>query len=397
MSRIGILNLTSTVGTGGVFQYTMNLIEALRNDKKNKYFVFYKDPEFEKFCENSQNFKLIPMSIIENKLSKFSRKIATLFDFKSPMLGIYNVIKENKIDILIDPTSSPIGFHLDLPYIVVIHDVMHKYYPDFPEYSLKKRILRDLTYKRAANHSQLVVVDSYQTKEDLVRFYKIEREKIKVIPSCISWYIYKYKDLEESSINEIINKYKIPQKFIFYPAQFWHHKNHLRLIESLYLLKKKYNIKIPVIFVGTPKKDSKETFIKIMKMIDELGMVDQILCLGYLTEEEVVALYKRATALVFPSLIGPTNIPPLEAMALGTPVLCSDLFSMPKQIGDAGLLFDPFNIEDMAEKIYRILTDKNLRQELIQKGYERVKDMTLEKYTTQWKQVVEKIFNMRKV
>ena len=397
MATIGILNLTSTIGTGGVFQYTMTLIEALRNNTRHRYFVFYEDPKFEKFCADSQNCKLTFMSANENKLSKVFRKIATLFDFKSPLLGRYSIIVENKIDMLVSPVSSSISFHLGLPYIVVIYDVMHKYYPSFPEYSLKERIMRDLTYKRSAKHSILTVVDSNQTKEDLVRFYKIKRDKIRVIPSCPPWYIYKYKDLEDSSINEIMNKYRIAQKFIFYPAQFWHHKNHLRLIKSLYLLREEYNVKIPAVFVGSPKKDSKGTFLKITKLIEELKIDDQILCLGYLSEREVVALYKKATALVFPSLIGPTNIPPLEAMVLGTPVLCSDLFSMPEQIGDAGLLFDPFNVEDMAEKIYRIWTDENLRQEFIQKGYKKVKDITLEKYIKQWEQVIEEALNMREV
>ena len=389
MARIGILNLTSTIGTGGVFQYTMTLIEALRDNTRHRYFVFYEDPKFEKFCADSQNCKLTFMSANENKLSKVSRKIATLFDFKSPLLGRYSVIKENKIDILIDLASSSIGFHLRFPYIVVIYDAMHRYYPGFPEYSLKERIMRDLIYKRAAKHSILTVVDSNQTKEDLVRFYKIKRDKIRVIPSCPPWYIYKYKDLEDSSINEVMNKYRIAQKFIFYPAQFWHHKNHLRLIKSLYLLREEYNVKIPAVFVGSPKKDSKGTFLKITKLIEELKIDDQILCLGYLSEREVVALYKKATALVFPSLIGPTNIPPLEAMVLGTPVLCSDLFSMPEQIEDAGLLFDPFNVEDMAEKIYRIWTDGNIRKELVKRGYDRIKNLTLENYAKQWEEVIK--------
>ena len=121
-----------------------------------------------------------------------------------------------------------------------------------------------------------------------------------------------------------------------------------------------------------------------MENLIELGTVN---C--DLSEREVVALYKRATALVFPSLIGPTNIPPLEAMVLGTSVLCSDLFSMPEQVGHAGLLFDPFDVEDMAEKIYRIWTDENIRKELVKRGYDRIKNLTLENYTMQWEEVIK--------
>lgn len=389
MANIGILNLTSTIGTGGVFQYIITLIESLKNDSRHKYLIFYEDLEFKKFYADSRSCKLLFISANENKLSKMTRKIATLLDLKSPLLGKYRILKDHKLDLLINPVSSPIGFHLGFPYLVVIYDVMHRYYPSFPEYSLKARITRDLIYKRTAKHSIFTIVDSNKSKEDLAHFYKIEKEKIKVVPYCPPFYIYKYKDLEQSFIKKVINKYDIPNKFIFYPSQFWYHKNHRRLIESLHLLKEKYEIEIPVVFVGSPKSDSKETFPKVTRLIKELNMHEQILYLGYLSEEEVVGLYKKATALVFPSLIGPTNIPILEAMVLGTPVVCSNLFSMPEQVGDAGLLFDPFNVEDMAEKIYKIWTDENLRQELIKKGYERVKDVTLENYAKQWEMVIE--------
>lgn len=389
MARIGILNPVRTANIGGVFQYTMTLTEGLKNNSRHEYLLFYEDPEFKKFCADSQNCKLVFIPPDEDKFSKIARKVATLFKFEFPLLGEYRILKDHKLELLIRLVSLPVGFHIRLPYLVVIYDVMHRYYPDFPEYSLKVRIIRDLLYKRAAKHSVFTIVDSYQSKEDLVRFYKIEEEKIKVIPYCPPWYVYKYKDLEESYIKEVINKYGVFERFIFYPAQFWHHKNHLRLIRALHFLRKEYKTVIPVVFTGSPRFDSKGTFSQVMQLVDELNMQDQILYLGYLPEKEIVALYKKAATLVFPSLIGPTNIPPLEAMVLGTSVVCSNLFSMPEQIGEAGLLFDPFNVEDMAEKIYRIWTDEDLRQNLIRKGYERVKDMTLENYAKQWEKVID--------
>jgi glycosyltransferase involved in cell wall biosynthesis len=100
-----------------------------------------------------------------------------------------------------------------------------------------------------------------------------------------------------------------------------------------------------------------------------------------------VALYKKAVALVSPSLFGPTNIPPLEAMILDTPVVCSNLFFMPQQVGDAGLLFDSFNVEDIAKKIYRIWVDKDSRQKLIKKGYNKVENLTFENYANSGKEL----------
>jgi glycosyltransferase involved in cell wall biosynthesis len=389
MERIGIINPVRTANLGGVFQYTMTLIEGLKNKSRHEYLLLYEDPEIKKLCEESQNIKLVFVPPRVDNFSKIARKIATLFEFEIPLLSEYGILKDYKLDLLIRLVSFPIGFHTGISYLVVIYDVMHRYYPGYPEYSMGVRIIRDLFYKTAAKHSVLTIVDSYQSQEDLVRFYKIEKEKIKIIPYCPPWYIYKYKDLEESYIKGVMNKYGVFEKFIFYPAQFWQHKNHLRLVRALHLLRKEYKTVIPIVFTGSPRSDSKGTFPKVMKLIDELNMQDQILHLGYIPEEEIVALYKKSSALVFPSLIGPTNIPPLEAMVLGTPVVCSNLFSMPEQVGDSGLLFDPFNIEDMAEKIYRIWTDEDLRQNLIKKGYERVNNMTLENFTKQWENVID--------
>ena len=125
-----------------------------------------------------------------------------------------------------------------------------------------------------------------------------------------------------------------------------------------------------------------------MRLIKTLNMQNQILNLGYVTDIEVVALYKKAVALVFPSLFGPTNIPPLEAMVLGIPVVCSNLFSMPDQIGDAGLLFNPFDVKDMALKIHRIWTDEKLRSDLRKRGYKKVESLTLENYARQWEKII---------
>ena len=108
-----------------------------------------------------------------------------------------------------------------------------------------------------------------------------------------------------------------------------------------------------------------------------------------MADNEIVALYKKSIALVFPDLLGPTNIPPLEAIVLGTPVICSNVFSMPEQIGEAGLFFNPYDINDMAQKIYKVWTDNDLRIKLIAKANEKAKSLVLEKYAEKWEKVID--------
>ena len=114
------------------------------------------------------------------------------------------------------------------------------------------------------------------------------------------------------------------------------------------------------------------------------------------SEKEIVALYKKSIALIFPSLFGPTDIPCLEAMVLGVPIACSNLFEIPNQVGNAALLFNPFKTEDITEKIYRIWTNEKVRKELIENGKIMSKNITLENYAKNWGKTIEEALDIIK-
>ena len=388
--NVGIV-LPSAAG-GGVFQYALSIADSLikYSDRFNYYIIYYDADSLNylfNLNQNSVNSIFVPL-----RKSSFLGKIGLLFNLAVGGNIFYerkdketSKLKESNIQLLIIPFPSLFGFCNEIPYIVSIVDLMHKYYPRFPEYPLKERLIRNVMYKNTAKYSILTVVDDQQGIIDLNKFFKIPKEKIRVTPYIPPGYIYEHKDMDLKTAKSILAKYNLPEEFVFYPAQFWYHKNHIGLIKALKHIKQIYEIKIPLVLVGSPK----ESYGKILNFIRESNISGQIIHLGYVSDIEIVALYKRAVALVFPSLFGPTNIPPLEAMILGTPVICSKLFSMPDQVESAGLLFDPFNVEDMAEKIYKIWIDEDLRQNLIGGGYEKVKDMTLENYAKKWEKIID--------
>ena len=391
MENIGIL--ISEKG-GGVFQYGLSIVDSLiRYSNKYNYKVVT-------YSSESLNWLVyttlgnIDHIFLSNKKSSLKHKIKIVCNlairnnfFNVQNNEIISQIKNHRIKLLIIPYPSLFGFQNKIPYIVAIPDIMHKYFPSFPEYPLKARVTRNIIYKNASKYSVFAIVDSMQGANDLNSFYNIQMRKIKVIPYIPPAYIYKYKNMTTEAASNILGKYSIPNKFLFYPAQFWYHKNHIRLFKAIKLLGDIYQEKFYIILVGSPKESF--IFTNIMKFIKENSMSDQIIYLGYVSDKEMVALYKKAIALVFPSLLGPTNIPPLEAMVLGTPVICSNLFSIPDQIGDAGLFFNPFEVKDIADKIYKIWVDKGLRSDLIRKGYKKVKEMTLERYAKQWEAVID--------
>lgn len=397
MAEINIGILIPPSKWGGVFQYALSIADALINysDKFN-YIIIHKDIETVDMIvkTNSKNVHFVSVDSKESSLSLKLRILSNLIlnynIFKVRRNNETKILKDYNIGLLIIPYPSLFGHCNNIPYIVSIPDTMHRYYSNFPEYPLKERLLRDLVYKNVSEHSVLTIVDAHHGADDLNKFFGISKQKIRVIPYIPPGYIFKHKDMDLRTAGYILQKYNLPEYFLFYPAQFWYHKNHLALLKSIHYIGEEFKIKIPLVLSGTPKENYNET----INLIKNLNMQDQILNLGYVTDIEVVALYKKAVALVFPSLFGPTNIPPLEAMVLGTPVVCSDLFSMPEQIGNAGLLFNPFDVKDMALKIHRIWTDEKLRSDLRKRGYKKVKDLTLENYARQWEKIIEEAMSM---
>lgn len=383
MYRIGILNATMVSRSGGGFHYMMSLIEGLRNAPDLEIVVFYDDPDFREFCVESARFKWVLLDRRETLLAKVIRGISSYLGVRSPMLGRYNVLLDYRIDLLI-AFDSLVGFHLNIPFLSFIGDVMYKYYPQLPEYPLVHRWIRDLTTRMSIKHAEIVVVDSEECKKDLVKFFNVPSTKLKPIHLCAPPYIYKYANGQGTNGQNLIARHQLPPRFVFYPAQFWSHKNHANLVKALDLIKRKYKVEIPAVFVGS----AWESLQSVQSLLKELHLEHQVYCLGYLPEEEIVALYKKAEALVFASFADYTSIPLVEAMVLGTPIVCSNVFSLPEQVGDAGLFFDPFNIEEMANAIYRVWTDKELKKTLEVNGRKRAEELSYDNFAKEWQSLI---------
>jgi len=187
----------------------------------------------------------------------------------------------------------------------------------------------------------------------------------------------------------LLKKYNLPEKFLFYPAQFWFHKNHLRLVKAIKLIKDEKGKEVILVLSGNPDVNN-ENYRKVAEFVRNAGLDKQVFFLDYVPDQDMVALYKKSLALVFCSLGGPTNIPIVEALILATPVLCPNLFSMPEQVGSAGLLFDPFDEKDMAEKIYKIWTDESLRRKLSENTKKMAEKITSQEFTKKWESAIKK-------
>ena len=166
-------------------------------------------------------------------------------------------------------------------------------------------------------------------------------------------------------------RYGLPGDFLFYPAQFWPHKNHLRLIESLAILRDDHGLEPTLVLVGSNRNSlRKRTFAEVMRRVGELGLERRVLYLGEVPDQDLPALYDLSMALVMPTFFGPTNIPILEAFLRGCPVVTSDIRGLRDQSGGGAVLVDPRSPQDMAAGIGTVLADSGRRAELVARGRE---------------------------
>ena len=367
MKKIGI-QLAIKPNNGGSYQYWYSILNALDSLDKAKYRVYaiYNDESWDgvinRFDYNKLTFRNKPKTFLATLVERMLWRFGTDFLQKCCTLLTHDFsqIKEEKLDILFADSALGLGSALGIPTIIPIHDLMHRYEKDIEE--LKEGFeYREKLYRQEVRKAALILVDSELGKAQLVESYQdVEKNldrKARVLPFIPPMYIYENGE-------GVKPKTELPQKYIFYPAQFWSHKNHIRLLEAVKLLKGK-NIDIQLVLVGSEQNNSNT----VADSIQKFELEKNVLILGYVSNDEMVYLYKNARALVMPTLFGPTNIPPLEAFCLGCPVATSRIYAIPEQLGDAALLFDPRNVTEIAQCIEKLWNDDSLCEELKKKGY----------------------------
>lgn len=392
--RIGIIFPSKTAG--GVHQYALSIAQSLTTYIHNFDYtiIHYSNEKPEIFISDEHRQPhYIALEDLNGEGKRALTKTLHYFSLATHnrlflKTKIPEIAKRASIDILIYPTPLTFALPLDTPYIATIPDLMHKYYPHFPEYNKRNILKRNIIYTYFARHSLLNTVDSDAGARDVEKFLHTPAKKNRVIHYIPANYIYQYKNMTRDEVAETLKHFTLPSKFLFYPAQFWHQKNHVRLIEAIALIKKNKGVCIPLVLVGNATGNYAPVFRSVMNTAEHLGIRETVTHLGYVKNEEIVALYKRATALVAPPFQGPTTLLPLEAMILGTPIITTNIFDLPKQVGNAGLLFNPYSVEDIAEKIYMLWSDENLQKTLLAHGFKREQTLTQKHFAMQWKEVI---------
>lgn len=362
-----VLFLSTEPIYGGEHQYAMLAAECMLKYKGKKYCLYAVCTNL--FWKNwCRDHKLEYLYYRYPHYAEQDIRIQIQHPFLSGLYSTYCTemgkwLKEKNADMLFCLQQGIFLPNYRVKQVRPVHDIMHRYEGRFPEIRCDYEE-RETIFTSVAKYTDLIFVDSQLGKKQFQECYS-NREKhhlnIVVLPFIVPQHIYKMKE----------QYVQTPEKYIFYPAQLWEHKNHMALLKALHLLRNEIP-DIHLVLAGAEKNMAK----KIKDYVKENGLEKNVTMLGFVSDEQVTYLYRHAVALVMPTYFGPTNIPPLEAMALGCPVAVSDKYAMPEQVGDAGLKFSPDSPKEIADCIRRLWTDKNLRRKLINAGYEQVGNWT---------------------
>lgn len=363
--RIGIDCRMYSSAFTGIGRYVYELTDNLfKIDDKNEFVLFFNDPEYKKFrlSEHTGTTAGSPKPKVEKVLVNarhYSIKEQTRF---------LNLLNKAKLDLMhFTHFNAPILYNK--PSIVTIHDLTLNFYPGKKMNSPIYRAAYQLTLKNAVKKARKVITVSQNTKKDLQILLKTPSSKIEVIYEGVHE---KFKPLDNpQTVQKAKDKFRLDKPYLLYTGVWRSHKNLPNLLKAFHILKNEYGFDGYLVITG--RKDPLYE-PELVKETVSLKIEDEVIFTGLVDEKDLVPLYNGALAYVFPSLYEGFGLSPLEAMQCGIPVVAAASSCIPEVCGEGNAVyFDPHSPDDMAEKIFSVISEKSLREKLIANGLNHVK------------------------
>ncbi len=367
--KIGLIAV-ATPSNGGTFQYTLSMIEALRQPAGHTVTI-YTDTNHDYY--QSLGFPTRPF--VRSRLRQLFDIIANLLRLRLP-----EPFEDEQI--LVSPIYTSALLHTRKPFAYTLHDLQEHYYPD--NFSWAQRCWRVFFNTRLTKLATRIICESSYVKGDICRFFNVATAKIVVIaapplpPRSVT--------ADVMQLAPVVNQLIKSARFIFYPAQFWPHKNHRRLIEA-FVQVASGDPEVLLVLTGKPI----DEYAAIMAQIDALSLKNRVRHLGYVTKDEMQVLYAHATLLVMPSLFESVSIPVYEAQQAGIPVAASAIFALTEQVGAGGVLFDPLSTTAIADAVLSILLNPAEGRRMGEMGCSQVTAMTFERYAEELQSVIASV------
>ena len=345
--RIGFDAKRAFLNASGLGNYSRNTINALQHYAPENQIVLYTPEIRENLFDNYRKFEVHSPDTRLFRLFKPLWRSYAAGHLKKQNIKLYHGLSN----------ELPHGIHkINIPSIVTIHDLIFLRYPEFYKLIDRKIYFRKVKY--ACETANKIIAISEQTRDDIIRFFQVNPDKIEVVYQSVSPIFYEKQETEKLSL-----KYKLPRRFILSVGSLEPRKNQLALLKAV----KSEKLDIPVIFVG------KHTsyFNKMKQFIDVNGLEKQIFFLPHIDDAELAGLYQMAKLSVYISFFEGFGLPVIEAMASSCPVITSNVSCLPETAGDAALLCSPGDYSGLGKNIRLILENEEQRNNMIFKGNER--------------------------
>jgi len=378
--KIGLDYITA-FGEGGVATYTKGLIKGLAEiDQENSYYLYTYLHKLLPFYKNEiihqENFHYQagyfcwPYKFLRKNVDAFEQQL------------LLRKSKKNKIDIF--HLTNPMKFSQHLEnFVVTIHDLCYLKEPNFVKrHSI---VFFQKNIQNILNKCRGIISVSEATKKDILDNFSISSEKISVIYEGVSK-IFK----RQPNKSYLSKKFNLDKEYILYLGEIQPRKNLLRLFQAYSRLPAFLRKKHHLVIVGQSRN---EIIMKeLMNQIKKLKIRNQVKFLGYVNTDDLPYLYSSARVFVYPSLYEGFGLPVLESLTCGTPVITSNVSSLPEVLGQGGLLIDPYSVGEMKLAIEKILTENNLRDNLAKKGLEHSRHFTSQNTAQQTLNFYKKIY-----
>jgi glycosyltransferase involved in cell wall biosynthesis len=357
----------------GVGTYIRNVLKTLcRLDQKNEYFLIGPPETLRESGQMPPNFQLVPFVPEDGSPSAY--------------IGFRRLVRRYGCDLVHVPHMLGIPQMVPCPYVVTAHDVLDYMYRAGQGGGLGRYLHFHLTRRALSRAARILAVSNF-TKSDVQRLFGIDGSRIQVVYNAIDER-FRQGHATDADRQFIAERYQVNYPFLLYAGRISPHKNLIRLIEAFSALKTEL------------AKDGKFEDLRLIIIGDELskhpdlrrtviksGVQNDVRFLGFVPIDVLRIFYDAAKVFVFPSLYEGFGLPPLEAMAHGTPVVTSNTSSLPEVVGNAAVLVNPENVFEIRRALHRVLLDQALRERLKQRGYEQV-----ERYS--WEASVQRILQI---
>jgi glycosyltransferase involved in cell wall biosynthesis len=335
----------------GIGTYVRNLLRHLsRIDHDTEYVLLCRPADYGLIEELGENFRPVAES-------------APSYSIREQLLVPMDLRRE-RVDLFHAP-------HYVLPpltpvrSVVTIHDCIHLRFPQYIPHKLGYAYARASLWFATHRSSRIMTV-SEASKRDILRYFRVPAAKIDVIHNAIDERFGRMPAEEE--IARVRERYQLNDPFVLYAGNIKPHKNLERLIEAFHMLRRGDLEHVKLLIIG----DEISKYATLRRAVHRYKLHKHVRFFGFVPDETLAVLYRLASVFVFPSLYEGFGLPPLEAMASGTPVVTSNVSSLPEVVGDAALLVDPYEPEAIAQAMREVLTDQALRDSLVRKGLARV-------------------------